>query len=367
MKVVVTGAEGFLGHHLLTRLRAHGEHEIVGVSRAAFADDGRLRSALEKAESVVHLAGINRDAPEVVEVGNIAMAQRLVAAIERVGTAPRIIYANSIQAEDDSPYGRGKRGAAETLEACATRTGGVYVDVVLPNVFGEGGRPHYNSFVATFCHLLATGGNPVIEVDRSVELVHAQQVAAVLIGHLDSATSERVDVVGHPASVSNVLEVLRQMSGDYSVGRFPELADPFDVELFNTYRSYLFPWWYPRSLEVKEDARGRFVELIHSFGGQGQTSYSTTRPGVTRGNHFHLRKIERFVVIEGEARIELRPVWGSEVTAFDVSGEQPTFVDMPTLHTHNITNTGPSELVTVFWINEIFDPLDADTFAERVS
>jgi UDP-2-acetamido-2,6-beta-L-arabino-hexul-4-ose reductase len=364
--VVITGADGFLGRHLQANLLALGGYEVVGVDRVGFANDAVLGDALRDAGAVVHLAGINRDTPEAVEFGNIALAQRLVAFLDSVGGAPTVVYSNSIQSEGDSPYGRGKRASAEAIRDWTARSGATLIDLVLPNVFGEGGRPHYNSFVATFCHLLATGEQPVIDVDRTVELIHAQEVAKVITDLLGSKRPGRVRPTGRQVGVSDVLQTLTTMSHVYSTGQFPSLDDRFSVDLFNTYRSYLFPARYPLHLDVKEDQRGRFVELAQSQGGAGQTSYSTTHPGIRRGDHFHLRKIERFVVIEGEARIAIRPVTGTTVTTFEVSGRDPAIVDMPTLHTHNITNAGSGVLVTIFWANEIFDPSHPDTFALAV-
>ena len=222
--------------------------------------------------------------------------------------------------------------------------------------------------MATFCHRLATGGTPEIDVDRPVELIHAQDAAELIVRRL--AEPMKTDVVhthGHPTSVAEVLALLHELSNTYATGRLPMLDSPFRVQLFNTYRSYLYPDWFPRALNVKSDPRGSFVEVVQSMGGAGQTSFSTTVPGVTRGNHFHLRKIERFSVLHGSATIAIRPVMGSSTRTFEVSGAEPSFVDMPTLHTHNITNTGTDELLTMFWINELYDPEDADTFSEPVT
>lgn len=327
-----------------------------------------LREYLAGVDVVVHLAGINRDAPEVVERGNAELAQQLVDALDGIGIAPSIVYANSIHAGTDSPYGRGKWQAGEILGEWADRHGSVFVDVVFQNLFGERGRPDYNSFVATFCHRLATGGTPRIDIDRPVELIHAQDAAKLIVRRLaETMKSEVVNTSGHSTSVGEVLATLQQLSTTYATGRFPTLRDPFTVQLFNTYRSYLYPDWFPQMLDVKADPRGSFVEVVQSMGGAGQTSFSTTVPGVTRGNHFHLRKIERFSVLRGSATIAIRPVMGTATSVFEVSGAEPSFVDMPTLHTHNITNTGTDELLTVFWINELFDPQDADTYPELVT
>jgi UDP-2-acetamido-2,6-beta-L-arabino-hexul-4-ose reductase len=367
MRTAVTGVEGFLGRHLRVRLKAAGIHEVVPISRRTFSEPELLRAALVGVDAVVHLAGINRDTDVAVELGNLALAEELVAALDDVGAAPVLVYANSIQAGSDSPYGRGKAQAAEVLSCWSGKRDVRFVNLVLPNVFGEGGRPNYNSFVATFCQCLAEGSVPRIEIDRPVELLHAQDVAR-MIGESFHGPVEGgvVSVPGHHSTVGEVFTELEELSGTYATGSLPDLSSPFRLRLFNTYRSYLFPDWYPRALDEKADERGSFVEVVRAFGGQGQTSFSTTKPGVTRGNHFHLHKVERFVVVKGSARIAVRPVAGGEVRRFDVTGDEPVFIDIPTLHTHNISNTGTSELLTLFWASEIFDPADPDTYSEPV-
>jgi UDP-2-acetamido-2,6-beta-L-arabino-hexul-4-ose reductase len=369
VKVAVTGADGFLGWHLRARLSAVTEHTVTSISRSVFDDPGELASDLAGSEAVVHLAGANRGPPDAVENGNVAAAEALLKALDYTGTASPIIYANSIQAGNDTPYGRGKRRARELLSCWADRHGTSLVDVELPNLFGECGQPHYNSFVATFCHRLAHGGYPRVEVDRLVPLLHAQDAASLVIDQLgDLETSLVVHPEGRTASVGEILKRLLDLSTTYQRGGgFPDLSDRFTLQLFNTYRSYLYPHWYPRRLVAKADQRGAFVEAVQAAGGQGQVSFSTTRPGITRGQHYHLRKVERFIVLHGSAEIAIRPVGRDAVATFQVSGDTPAFVDMPTLHTHNITNVGDEDLLTLFWSNEIYDPEDPDTFVDVVS
>lgn len=363
MRAVVTGGRGFLGWHLVTRLRAQGA-EAIPVGRSELSNVGGMANEFERADVVFHLAGINRGADDVVESGNVDAAQSLIDALSRSGVAPTVVYANSVQAATDTPYGRGKAKGAELLAEWSERTGGRFADVVLPNVFGEGGRPHYNSFVATFCHHLARGEPAEVHEDRRLDLLHAQEAAQVLI---DASKGNRSR---HPRSgswlVSEVLDRLRDVAETYAAGRLPDLSEPFQAQLFNTYRSHLHPCGSPVTLETHADNRGRFVEAVQVVAGQGQTSFSTTVPGITRGNHFHLRKVERFVVLSGRAVIATRPMGGSRVTAFEVDGSRPVFVDMPTLHTHSITNVGHDDLLTLFWTNELFDPADPDTYPEPV-
>lgn len=361
MKILLTGADGFLGWHLRARLRATTDHQVIAVGRA---DMPQLAGRLDDVECVIHLAGVNRGDDAAVERGNADAAAAVGEAVRTSGRAPRIIFANSIQAGADSPYGRGKAAASELLAAAAATAGSAYVDVLLPNLFGEHGRPHYNSFVATFVEAVLTGRTPEI-ADRPVELLHVQAAAQSLIEAI-SSTDSRCEPAGTPTTVRTVLDTLVRFNELYTVGDIPDLHDDLDVNLFNTLRSARFPEGSPIPLTPRSDDRGRLVEVVRAHGGEGQTFVSTTRPGITRGEHFHLHKIERFVVVAGRARISLRRLLTTEVVTFDVDGGTPVAVDMPTLWVHNITNVGSSELVTVFWANELFDPAAPDTIAEPV-
>ena len=370
MTIAVTGANGFLARHLRVRMQALAPDEtVVTIGREVLNDADALDEALAGARAVVHLAGVNRGEDAEVEAGNVRAADHLVASLRRAGGSPRLVFGNSRQVGKPTPYGRGKARATEILAAWADRAGACYVDVVFPNLYGEGGRPDYNSVVATFCHRLATGDEkPKIDVDRELEFLHAQDAAAVLIEHLgDGSVGGIVRPAGTPLRVSEILCRLEDLAATYRTGRFPDLSDPLTLRLFNTYRYYLHPLAFPMQLTAHHDRRGSFVETAQVLGGASQSSFSTTEPGVTRGNHFHLRKVERFVVVRGRARIDIRPVWDSRVATFEVTGDEPAIVDMPTLHTHNITNIGNDLLYTVFWINELFDPNDPDTFAEAVT
>jgi UDP-2-acetamido-2,6-beta-L-arabino-hexul-4-ose reductase len=370
MTIAVTGADGFLARHLRVRLRALTPDEtVVSIGRDVLNDEDALDKALAGADSVVHLAGVNRGEDAIVEGGNVSAADHLVAGLLRVGSSPRLVFGNSRQVGKPTPYGRGKARATEILADWAERAGAPYVDVVFPNLYGEGGKPDYNSVVATFCYRLATGaGEPKIDIDRELDLLHAQDAAAVLMEHLgDSSAGKVVRPAGTPVAVSEILRRLEDLAATYRTGRFPDLGDPLTLRLFNTYRFYLHPEAFPMPLTAHHDRRGSFVETAQVLGGASQSSFSTTEPGVTRGNHFHLRKVERFVVVRGRARIDIRPVWGGRVASFEVAGDEPAIVDMPTLHTHSITNVGDESLYTVFWVNELFDPDDPDTFAEALT
>lgn len=367
MKVVITGGFGFLGWHTACRLRVLHEIDAVRIGRAEMADPEVLAAHVRDADVVLHLAGVNRaGSDEEVQSGNVELAERLAVAIADGGNAPRVVYANSIQSKVDNAYGRGKAEAARVLGKAVASAGGSFVDVLLPNLFGEHGRPRYNSFVATFCHLVATGEQPTVTEDKEVPLLHAQVAAAELIAAMTVGEEAVVEPHAEPRRVSDVLAMIVGFHELYQRGEIPPLLDDFTVDLFNTYRSYTFPDQFPRLATVHADPRGELFETVRSHGGTGQSFVSTTRPGFTRGEHYHLRKVERFYVVRGRAEIALRRLLDDEVVRFTIGGDQPGFVDMPTLWVHNITNVGEDDLVTVFWADQLLDADNPDQYPERV-
>lgn len=361
MKILLTGASGFLGWHTRVRLRALADYDVVAIDRAGWRD---LARAAKGAAGIIHCAGVNRAAQREVERGNIDLASAVADAAIQGGSCPRIVYANSIQADADTPYGRGKGMAGEVLAAAAIECGGSYSDVRLPNLYGENGRPHYNSFVATFVDAVSNGVEVEVQ-DQNISLLHAQDAAQTLIDGLVK-NAARTEPVGTEVTVQGVLDTLKTFQGYYVRGDIPPLTTNFEIGLFNCYRMALFPARQPISLTAHSDHRGRLLETVRSHGGQGQAFISTTRPATTRGQHFHLRKMERFVVVAGKARISLRRLFNSQVISFDVSGDEPVAVDMPTMWAHNIANVGETELTTMFWTNELFDPAAPDTYPESV-
>jgi UDP-2-acetamido-2,6-beta-L-arabino-hexul-4-ose reductase len=361
--VVLTGAAGFLGWHVRVLARALELPAPIILSRDDLHAPNRLADLLNGAERVLHLAGVNRGDPERIAAGNIEPARALATALRQCVTPPKtIVFANSIQAANGSPYGDAKAAAA-TLLAEATRwSGSTFLDLRLPNLFGEHGRPHYNSVIATFCRALAEGDVPEVHDDRELDLLHATDAAALLLGAggaWEGPSSRR--------TVLQLAEQLQSFASIYRTGEIPPLPDRFDVRLFNTYRSHCFPTHYPLPLVRHADNRGELVEAVRVRGGGGQTFCSSTWPGITRGEHYHLAKVERFMVLRGEADICLRRLLHDEVVRFRVSGSDPVVVDMPTMWVHNITNVGTDELLTLFWANENFDEARPDTYPERVS
>ena len=361
MKILLTGAGGFLGYHTRVRLRAlYPDHDVVLARRDNWS---QLSDLAKDCDAIIHLAGVNRGTPHEVEGGNVQLAEDIAAVLPN-SKVQRVVFANSIWAGTGTPYGAGKSKANTILAEATMSNGGTYVDVRLPNIFGEGGRPNYNSFVATFVDKVVKGEEPEIQ-DREINLLHVQAAAESLIKGL-TTTLPFLEPQGSPTSIQAVWDTLVAMKKLYDTGDIPALGDDLAIELFNTLRFRMFPEHYPIGLVKHSDNRGDLVETVRSHGGQGQTFVSTTHPGITRGEHFHIEKVERFVVIRGKARISLRKAFTDEVVSFDVDGDTPAIVDMPTMWIHNITNIGDTELVTLFWAHELFNPDAPDTYWEAV-
>lgn len=362
MKIVVTGAAGFVGWHTRCRLHTLTDHEVVPVTRENWGD---LPSAVAGSDAIIHLAGVNRAETDAeVEQGNIALAEDVADAVRKAGHPVRIVYASSTQVGNGSPYGRGKERAGDIVRDAAEASGAAYVEVRLPGVFGEHAKPRYNTFVATFIEALLDGESPTVN-DNPVELLHVQDAAAALIDALTSR-DRLIRPHGHETRVPEVLSMLEVFHAVYSRGEIPKLSTRFHTDLFNTYRAATFPTKYPFSLMVNADHRGELIETVRAHGSGGQSFVSYTKPGKTRGEHYHLSKIERFVVISGKARISLRKLLTDEVIDFEVDGTSPAVIDMPTLWVHNITNTGDSDLITMFWADQLFNPAAPDTYWEPV-
>lgn len=371
MKVVVTGAGGLLGWHAATRIHAvnctarfKGQtalYDLVMLDHHGFDCDATLGAALASADAVLHLAGVNRAPDAVVEEANPTIARRLSTACVKSGVRPHVVYANSTHAANDTPYGRSKRIAGEIL----SEIGGRYTDLVLPHIFGEGARPRYNNVTATFIEAVVAGESPQINPEGKVAMLHAGAAAQAAI---DAVTEGHSGLLCPDARVTPVAELFAMLQGfqrDYAANIFPDLRDPFTVALFNSYRAALYPDGFQRPLKLNTDERGTLFEVAKGGGG-GQCFASWTEPGVTRGDHFHLNKVERFLVIQGEAIIRMRRVLGGPVWEYRVTGDAPAAIDMPTLHTHSIENVGQTPLLTLFWTHDLFDPIAPDTFFDPV-
>lgn len=365
--VAVTGASGFIGRNLVLRLRELN-HSVACVPHGA--DEAAWLSAIAGAEVVFHLAGVNR--PETAEdfrTGNVGITERLVAVMRQLPSSPSVVYASSIQAAADNPYGRSKRDAEALIAAYAEAASVPGWIFRLPNVFGKWCRPNYNSVVATFCHNVSRGlpltiNDPsaplkLVYIDDVID--HLATIAAAPKSHL--ASSEIAPV--YELTVGELAEQLERFRDSRITLVTGHVGTGFLRALHATYVSYLDPANFAYPLKAHTDPRGTFVEMLRTPD-SGQFSFFTAHPGITRGGHYHHSKTEKFLVVQGRARFGFRNVLTDEVFTLETSGDTPTVVETVPGWSHDITNIGDNTMLVMLWANEVFDPQRPDTIAAKV-
>lgn len=376
IRVGITGQAGFVGTHLYNTLGLYPqEFQRMPFEDSFFQEEATLRSFVKQCDVIVHLAAMNRHLdPQIIYDTNRLLVKQLISALESEKVAPHLLFSSSTQEERDNEYGKSKREGRELLEQWAMHDGASFTGMVVPNVYGPFGRPNYNSFIATFCHKLTHSEAPQILQDSEVNLIYVGSLCDHIISKIRSVQLSDAPIIERDLvpydfkkKVTEILALFENFKALYfDQGFIPELKDKNEVNLFNTFRCCIdHASRYPVKLVQHADPRGVFVETI-KLGVGGQISFSTTLPGITRGNHYHTRKIERFTVIKGKARIQLRKIGTDEVMNFYLDGNDPSYVDMPIWYSHNITNIGEDELYTQFWINEWYNPEDGDTYFEEV-
>lgn len=369
MKIGVTGQSGFIGYHLTTLLSLKKDIQVIPFHKSFFDQEEKLGHFLSECDVVVHLAGVNRGSEEDVYQSNIELASKIVKALEKSHAKPHLIFSSSSQEERENAYGRSKKGATDLFIDWAEKNNASFSSLIIPNVFGPFGRPFYNSVIATFCYQLTHGQQPKIDVDKPLKLIYVNDLVEYIYGVIQSCPKEfrLYPQASAEVSVKDLLSSLQQCKEVYFDNNIiPSLNDRFHVCLFNTFRSYIEPNHFPIKSTVQSDERGCLLEIVKEQTG-GQAFYSFTKPGKTRGNHYHRRKIERFFVIKGIASLKLRKVGSTTVTEYIIKADvNPAFVDIPLFYTHNITNIGRSELLTIFWTNELLNKDDTDTYPQIV-
>ncbi len=378
-KVGITGQSGFIGSHLFNFLNTKKEKiTLIPFHDSYFTGERDLEKFVSECDTIVHLAAMNRHGdPQVIYDTNIKLVSQLIDACIKTKSNPHILFSSSTQEEKDNLYGRSKRDGRRLFENWAAANNASFTGFIIPNVFGPFGNPYYNSVVATFCHQLTHDEQPHIDVDGDLKLIYVGELVEAVYakicekGEGEKGRKGEIETIFVPHTsekkVSEILTILEGFKTDYfERGIFPGIKDRLILNLFNTFVCYIdHEKFYPFQLKLNTDERGIYVETVKMISG-GQVSFSVTKPGITRGNHYHTRKAERFAVIKGKARIELRRIGTDKVMTFDLDGSQPSFVDMPVWHTHNITNVGTEDVYTIFWISEFYDPNDPDTFFEPV-
>jgi UDP-2-acetamido-2,6-beta-L-arabino-hexul-4-ose reductase len=364
MRILVTGGRGFLGRNLVAHLHERKDCETRIFDREDSTED--LKNWLLEADVIFHLAGINRPQnPIDFETGNAELTEQVCQFLQKAGRSPKIVFSSSIQAESDNPYGTSKAKAENALWHFAAETEACVRIYRLKNLFGKWCRPNYNSVTATFCHNIATD-LPIAVSDpaHEVELSYVDDVVEAFLAEIDrrqTSGSAGADVPSHRIQLGDLAGRIQAFHEMRSTLTLPDFADWFNRALYATYLSYVPPTEIQHNLEIKSDARGSLAEFIKQkhF---GQVFVSRTKPGVTRGNHYHHTKTEKFFVVEGDGLIRMRAVEGGPVREYPVTGSAYQVVDIPPGFTHSITNVGTEEMVTLFWSSEVFDPNRPDTY-----
>lgn len=367
-RVLVTGATGFIGTHFRIAANRSDHIEVEVAGREQLRDPHALRAAVLGCDVVMHLAGLNRAGDEELLSVNVALAERVRDAC--AGLAVHLVFASSTQRTLDNAYGRSKLEAEETLLAGAAAGQFRLTIAELTNVFGPGCRPHYNSVVATFAHQLVTGDRPRIDVDRELELLWVDELARLLVRlclEPPPAQSQRICPPGDAITVGSLLELLTAFHRQHFLERVvPATMSRLEADLYRTLVASTPDGDLAYQPAVHTDGRGSLFEVARQQWQGGQTFFSTTQPGVVRGQHYHTRKFEKFCVVRGDGVIRLRSPFGRGVQEYQVSGDEPVIVDIPVFSVHNIENVGAQELLALFWASEVFDPADPDTTAETV-
>jgi len=368
MKILITGANGFVGKNLVARLGEHKDAEVLPFTRESTAE--QLREQVGAADFIFHLAGVNRPTdPSEFVTGNAELTQTLCHLIAQSGRRIPVVYTSSIQAERDNPYGSSKRAAETTLTALAQSQGGGVHIFRLPNVFGKWCRPNYNSAVATFCHNICRD-LPIQINDPSalLTLVYVDDVVdcflRLLDGQGDTELFPRVEPE-YTTTVGALADLIRTFKDSRQTLVTERVGTGLVRALYATYVSYLPPASFSYVVPQYSDPRGVFVEMLKTPD-CGQFSYFTARPSITRGGHYHHTKTEKFLVIKGAARFGFRHIVTNEYYAIETSGEKPEIVETVPGWAHDITNIGQEEMIVMLWANEIFDRENPDTYARPV-
>ena len=368
MRIVITGADGFVGKNLRAALMERADSEMLPITRANTALE--LESAVARADAVVHLAGANRP-PSTDEFAKINADFTLAVcnAVRASGRAVPVVLSSSTQVERANPYGASKRAAEDHVLALAAETRSPVAVYRLPNVFGKWARPNYNSVIATFCHN-TVHGLPIAIHDPAavVRLVYVDDVVADFLRRLngDWPRDGRAEVTPeYEATVGDLARTIQSFRESRQTLMTEPVGSGLTRALYATYVGYLPPAQFAYDVPKYADARGVFVEMLKTPD-CGQFSFFTAHPGVTRGGHYHHSKTEKFLVIKGEARYRFRHILSGETYELNTSGDQPTIVETVPGWAHDITNVGDTELVVMLWANEVFDRARPDTYAYRV-
>lgn len=367
MKILVTGAKGFIGKNLICELHNQGYQDIYECDTDT--DPDTLERFCSDCDFVFNLAGVNRPKnPDEFMKGNFGFTTRLLETLKNYQNTCPVMVSSSIQAVLDNPYGKSKKAGEDVIFTYGEETGADVYIYRFPNVFGKWCRPNYNSAIATFCHNIANG-LPIKVNDRSVvmNLVYIDDVVEELVNILNGKANCGAEgycyvPTVHTATLGDIVDLIYSFKESRITKKIPDMTDgSLAKKLYSTYLSYIPENQFSYSLKVNKDERGSFTEILRTED-RGQFSVNVSKPGIEKGNHWHKTKNEKFVVVSGSALIQLRKIGCDRVIEYYVSGEKLEVIDIPVGFTHNIVNVGDTDLITFMWCNECFDPEKPDTF-----
>lgn len=365
MKILVTGAKGFIGKNLVAELKNRKYTDIFEYDKET--DPSLFEEYCKKADFVFHLAGVNRpkEQSEFME-GNFGFTSTLLGTLKKHKNNCPVMISSSTQAELDNPYGISKKAAEDALFKYQKETGARVLVYRLPNLFGKWSKPNYNSVVATFCYNIARNldiqiNNPETELN----LCYIDDVVKEFIKAMEGNPTVDGKFCMVPNTYNIKLGKLADLIKEFKKSRenlsIPDMRDPFIKKLYSTYLSYLPEDDFSYKLKMHCDNRGSFTEFIRTPE-RGQVSVNISKPGITKGNHWHHTKNEKFLVVSGNGLIRFRNINLDNIIEYKVSGERLEVVDIPPGYTHSITNLGDTDMITIMWANECFDPEDPDTY-----
>ncbi|MGB4386396.1 MAG: capsular polysaccharide biosynthesis protein CapF [Caldicoprobacterales bacterium] len=365
MKILITGAKGFIGKNLVAELKNRNYTDIFEYDKDT--DPDLLDKYCKEADFVFHLAGVNRpkDESEFME-GNFGFTSTLLEKLKKYGNICPVMISSSIQAKLDNPYGRSKKAGEDLLFNYSQETGARVLVYRFPNVFGKWCRPNYNSAIATFCHNIARDLPIIVNDPKNVlNLVYIDDLVNELINALEGKENRVGDFcevpVVYTVTLGKIVELIYSFKKSREELSIPDMSDEFTKKLYSTYLSYLPEDQFSYELKMNVDNRGSFTEFIRTLD-RGQVSVNISKPGITKGNHWHHTKNEKFLVVSGNGVIRFRKIDSDEIIEYFVSGDKLEVVDIPPGYTHNIENLGDTDMVTIMWANEPFDPQNPDTY-----
>lgn len=365
MKVLVTGAKGFIGKNIVAELKNRNHTNIFEYDKDT--EPSLLDDYCREADFVFHLAGVNRpkEQSEFMD-GNFGFTSTLLDTLKEYRNTCPVMISSSIQAELDNPYGKSKKVGEDLLFDYSKETGAKVLIYRFTNVFGKWCRPNYNSAVATFCHNIANDLTITVNDPNVVmNLVYIDDVVEELINALEGKERKVGDFcevpVVHTMTLGEIVDLIYSFKKSREERSIPDMSDAFTKKLYSTYLSYLPEDQFSYDLKMNVDYRGSFTEFIKTPD-RGQVSVNISKPGITKGNHWHHTKNEKFLVVSGKGVIRFRKIDSDEVIEYLVSGDKMEVVDIPTGYTHNIENLGDTDMVTIMWANEPFDPEKPDTY-----